>query len=64
MILDSHEPDGEWDIDSTQVSAEDLLDLQSSSLVAIEETLEPHPEGIISTSSLTPKSVLLPGEEE
>ena len=64
-ILDSHEPDGEWDIDSTQVSAEDLLDsLQSSSLVAIEETLEPHPEGIISTSSLTPKSVLLPGEEE
>ena len=64
-ILDSHEPVGEWDIDSTQVSAEDLLDsLQSSSLVAIEETLEPHPEGIISTSSLTPKSVLLPGEEE
>ena len=64
-ILDSHEPDGDWDIDSTQVSAEDLLDsLQSSSLVAIEDTLEPHPEGIISTSSLTPKSVLIPGEEE
>ena len=64
-ILDSHDPDGEWDIDSSEVSAEDLLESnESNSLVKIGDTLEPHPEGIISTSSLTPKSVLLTGEEE
>ncbi|MAV44004.1 MAG: hypothetical protein CMA30_05960 [Euryarchaeota archaeon] len=64
-ILDSHDPDGEWDIDSSEVSAEDLLESNdSNSLVKIGETLEPHPEGILSTSSLTPKSVLLSGEEE
>ena len=64
-ILDSHEPDGEWDIDSSKVSAQDLLKpSDSSSLIVVSETLEPHPEGTISTSSLTPKSVLLPGEEE
>ncbi len=64
-ILDSHEPEGEWDIDSSKVSAEDLLDSNdSTSLVAIKNTLQPHPEGIMRTSSLTPKSVLLSGEEE
>ena len=63
--MDSHEPEGEWDIDSSKVSAEDLLDSNdSTSLVAIKNTLQPHPEGIMRTSSLTPKSVLLSGEEE
>jgi len=64
-ILDSHEPEGEWNIDSSEVSAQDLLKPNDrNSLVVVSEILEPHPEGTISTSSLTPKSVLLPGEEE
>ena len=64
-ILDSHEPDGEWDIDSSEVSAEDLLESDEiTSLVEIKDTLQPHPEGVIKTSILTPKSVLISGEEE
>ncbi|MBR95350.1 MAG: hypothetical protein CMA81_00810 [Euryarchaeota archaeon] len=64
-ILDSHEPDGEWDIDSSEVSAEDLLESDEiTSLVEIKDTLQPHPEGVIKTSILTPKPVLVSGEEE
>ena len=65
-ILDSHMPNGEWNIDDGEVTADDLLvseNVQSNSLKEI-QTLVPHPDGIQDATTLTAKSVLVPGEEE
>ena len=54
--MDSHEPEGEWDIE-VEVSAEDLLESNEYFTGCNQDTLQPHPEGIMRTSILTPKSV-------
>jgi hypothetical protein len=62
--LDSYTPDDEWNIDSTDVSAESLIDANSIPLTPIARVLEPHPEGLMQTSTITPVSPVLDGEEE
>ncbi len=66
-ILDSYEPAGNWDIDDSEVTANDLLEsnnLGNSSIKPISEVLEPHPEGNREMSSLIAKPILISGEEE
>ena len=66
-ILDSHEPEGEWNINDSEVSADDLLssdDLDLNSLKEIKQTLVPHPDENQKPATLTAKSVLVSGEEE
>ena len=66
-ILDSHEPEGEWNLDDANVSIDDLLDSnldQSNSIREIKQTLVPHPDEVQGTTTLTAKSVLVSGEEE
>ena len=62
--LDSYTPDDEWNIDSTDVTAESLIDANSIPLTPIAGVLEPHPEGLMQTSTITPVSPVLDGEEE
>ena len=61
--LESFVPDGEWDVNESQVSVDDLL-IDESVKIPIEGFLEPHPEGVKQTSTLTPVAVVLSGEEE
>ena len=52
--LEEYEPSGEWNIDASEVSLEDLKDDISSSNTTM---LEPHPDGRVAVATLT-KSVL------
>ena len=61
--LESFVPEGEWDINESQVSVDDLL-IDESVKIPIEGVLEPHPEGVKQTSTLTPVANVLSGEEE
>ena len=59
--LEEYEPSGEWNIDASEVSLEDLKDDISSSNNTL---LEPHPDGRVAVATLTKKRVMLSGEEE
>ena len=59
--LEEYEPSGEWNIDASEVSLEDLKDDISSNNTTL---LEPHPDGRIAVATLTKKRVMLSGEEE
>ena len=62
--LDSYTPRDEWNIDSSKVTAESLIDNESITLNPIDGILEPHPEGSVKTSTITPVGVVMDGEEE
>ena len=62
--LDSYTPRDEWNIDSSKVTAESLIDNESITLKPIDGILEPHPEGSVKTSTITPVGVVMDGEEE
>ena len=62
--LESYTPQGDWNIDGQEISAEDLIDSELAELIPIKSILEPHPEGAIRISTLTPRSMVLSGEEE
>ena len=61
--LDSFEPDSDWNIDSSMISADDLIESEST-ITPIQGVLEPHPEGAFRTSTVTPVGTVLSGEEE
>lgn len=61
--LDSYVPNNEWNIDDSEITSDDLV-AESSMMIPIEGVLEPHPEGIIRTSTLTPVTNTTSGEEE
>ncbi|MEC7178182.1 MAG: DnaA/Hda family protein [Candidatus Thermoplasmatota archaeon] len=61
--LNSYVPDSNWNVDSSQVSIDDLID-NDSTITPIQGTLTPHPEGVIRTSIVTPVRTVLSGEEE
>ena len=61
--LDSYVPDSNWNVDSSQVSIDDLID-NDSTITPIQGTLTPHPEGVIRTSIVTPVGTVLSEEEE
>ena len=61
--LDSFEPDSDWNIDSSMISADDLIESEST-VTPIQGVLEPHPEGAFRTSTVTPVGTVLSGEEE
>lgn len=61
--LDSFEPDSDWNIDSSEISADDLIESEST-IIPIQGVLEPHPEGAFRTSTVTPVGTVLSGEEE
>ena len=50
--LDSYLPDSDWNVDSSQISATDLIDNEST-ITPIQGILQPHPEGVYRTSSYT-----------
>jgi len=54
----------EWNIDSSDVTAESLIDGDSITLNPIDGILEPHPEGSVQTATITPVGVVIGGEEE
>ena len=62
--LDSYTPSEEWNIDSSEVTAESLIGNDSITLNPIDRVLEPHPEGSVKTSTITPVGVVMDGEEE
>mgnify|MGYP001160834363 FL=1 len=62
--LDSYTPSQEWNIDSSKVTAESLIDNESITLNPIDGVLEPHPEGSLKTSIITPVGIVMDGEEE
>ncbi len=51
--LESYVPQNEWNIDGSQVSVNELID-DESMITPIEGVLEPHPEGVLQTSTITP----------
>ncbi|DAC53504.1 MAG TPA: ATP-binding protein, partial [Candidatus Poseidoniaceae archaeon] len=61
--LESYIPQNEWNIDGSQVSVNELID-DESMITPIEGVLEPHPEGVLQTSTITPVENVLSGEEE
>ena len=61
--LESYVPQNEWNIDGSQVSVNELID-DESMITPIEGVLEPHPEGVLQTSTITPVENVLSGEEE
>ena len=61
--LESYIPQNEWNIDDSQVSVNELID-DESMIIPIEGVLEPHPEGVLQTSTITPVENVLSGEEE
>ena len=61
--LDSYVPDSNWNVDSSQVSIDDLID-DDYTITPIQGTLTPHPEGVIRTSIVTPVGTVLSEEEE
>jgi len=62
--LESFTPSGEWNIDVENVSADDMFDSGETHVFPIGHVLEPHPEGVIKTATITPVNVMLSGEEE
>ena len=62
--LDSYIPSEEWNVDSNDVTAESLIETNSIPVTPIAGVLEPHPEGLMQTSTITPVSPVLDGEEE
>ena len=61
--LESYTPHNEWNIDDSQVSVNELID-DESLIIPIEGVLQPHPEGALQTSTITPVENVLSGEEE
>ena len=61
--LDSYVPSNDWNIDDSEIAPEDLV-AESSMMIPIEGVLEPHPEGVIRTATLTPVTNITSGEEE
>ena len=61
--LDSFVPDSDWNINSSEVSADDLIEGEST-IIPIQGVLEPHPEGTLRSSTVTPVGAVLSGEEE
>ena len=61
--LDSYLPDSDWNVDSSQISANDLID-SDSKIIPIHGFLKPHPEGFPRTSTVSPVGIVLSGEEE
>jgi energy-coupling factor transporter ATP-binding protein EcfA2 len=61
--LDSFVPDSDWNINSSEVSADDLIEGEST-IIPIQGVLEPHPEGALRSSTVTPVGAVLSGEEE
>ena len=61
--LDSYTPDSDWNIDASAVSVEELTE-DETIMIPIMGVLEPHPEGIIRTSTITPVDKMQSGEEE
>ena len=61
--LESYTPQNEWNIDDSQVSVNELID-DESLIIPIEGVLQPHPEGALQTSTITPVENVLSGEEE
>lgn len=59
--LEEYDPPGEWNIDASEVSLEELKSDISSSNTTL---LEPHPDGRVAAATLTKKRVMLSGEEE
>ena len=60
--LDSYLPDSDWNVDSSQISATDLIDNEST-ITPIQGILQPHPEGVYRTSTVTPVGTVLSEEE-
>ena len=61
--LESYTQQNEWNIDDAQVSVNELID-DESLIIPIEGVLQPHPEGALQTSTITPVENVLSGEEE
>ena len=61
--LDSFVPDSDWNINSSDITADDLIETEST-IIPIEGVLEPHPEGAIRISTVNPVGDVLSGEEE
>ncbi len=61
--LGSYIPDSDWNVDSSQISVNDLFD-SDSKIIPIQGFLQPHPEGSPRTSTVTPVGIVLSGEEE
>ena len=61
--LDSYVPDSDWNVDSSQITVDELID-SNSSIIPIQGVLQPHPEGALRTSTVTPVGAVLSGEEE
>ena len=61
--LDSYVPESEWNVDSSQISADDLMQ-EEARIIPIQGVLQAHPEGVLRTSSVTPVKPVLSGEEE
>ena len=60
--LDSYLPDSDWNVDSSQISATDLIGNEST-ITPIQGILQPHPEGVYRTSTVTPVGTVLSEEE-
>ena len=60
--LDSYLPDSDWNVDSSQISATDLIGNEST-ITPIQGILQPHPEGVYRTSTVTPVGTILSEEE-
>ena len=61
--LDSYVPEAEWNVDSSQITADDLMQ-EETRIIPIQGVLQAHPEGVLRTSSVTPVKPVLSGEEE
>ena len=61
--LDSFVPDSDWNINSSDIIADDLIESEST-IIPIGGVLEPHPEGAIRISTVNPVGDILSGEEE
>ena len=60
--LDSYLPDSDWNVDGSQISATDLIG-DESTITPIQGILQPHPEGVYRTSTVTPVGTVLSEEE-
>ena len=61
--MDSYTPNNDWNIDASQVEPQDLV-VESSTMIPIEGVLQPHPEGVIRTATITPVIDIITEEEE
>ena len=61
--LDTYTPTNDWNIDASKVQPQDLV-VESSTMIPIGGVLQPHPEGVIRTATITPVIDIITEEEE